>query len=229
MLPTRKETFRRFVAMTSKTSVLTLALLGSVVTSQALAAPSVSSFDTADLTKDAVVVLPPGFRFDLVVSAGAAGCLPNAQGKVSLSPQGASQQMDVLVVGLPANTTFTVFLNQVPHAPFGLSSYLGDIHTDRFGVGRARFISIFSDETFVVAPGVAPAPVVHTADANSNPQTAPVHLFHLGLWFDSTADAQAAGCPVAETPFNGEHTAGIQALNTTNFADGDGPIGQFKP
>jgi hypothetical protein len=47
------------------------------------------------------------------------------------------------------------------------------------------------------------------------------------MWFDSTAEAEAAHCPVGQTPFNGDHTAGVQVLNTTNFADGDGPIGQF--
>jgi len=49
------------------------------------------------------------------------------------------------------------------------------------------------------------------------------------MWFDSTADAVEAGCAANQTPFNGDHTAGIQVLNTTNFPDGDGPIGQFAP
>ncbi len=80
-----------------------------------------------------------------------------------------------------------------------------------------------------MAPGVGSAPAVHAADATVNPQTAPVHTFHVGMWFDSTADAVEAGCAANQTPFNGDHTAGIQVLNTTNFPDGDGPIGQFAP
>ena len=45
-------------------------------------------------------------------------------------------------------------------------------------------------------------------DAATNPQFAPVHQFHLGLWFDSANAARAAGCTGEElvrTPFNGEH------------------------
>lgn len=219
------------VALRHGAIALFLALVGPVLvglTTSAAALSSPAALDDLRGTADTVVV-QPGFRFDLTKSGGASACLPNARGAVRLSSLGASQQMDVLVTGLPANDTFTVFVLQVPHAPFGLSWYQGDIHTDRFGVGRARFVGIFSDETFVVAPGVAPAPALHPADANVNPQTAPVHMFHLGLWFDSTAEAAAAGCPTGQTPFNGDHTAGIQVLNTTDFPDDDGPIGQFKP
>ena len=172
---------------------------------------------------------PPSFTFDLVGSAGVSTCLPDARGEVRLSSRGDNQQMDVSVSGLPANVEFTVFVLQIPHGPFGLSWYQGDIVTDDEGNGHRRFVGIFNDETFVIAPGVAPAPVVHTADASTNPQTAPVHMFHLGMWFDSPLDAVAAGCTGAQTPFNGEHTAGTQVLNTTNFPDGDGPIGQFAP
>jgi len=169
---------------------------------------------------------PTSFSFDLVTSAGAAACLPDLRGEVRITQRGENQEMDVFVSGLPANTTFTVFVLQLPHAPFGMSWYQGDIETNQHGDGRASFVGIFSDETFVMAPGVGPAPVVHPADANVNPQTAPVHTFHLGMWFDSKEDAVAAGCAGGQTPFNGEHAAGIQVLNTTNFPDADGPIGQ---
>ena len=171
----------------------------------------------------------PAASFDLVPSAGAIACLPEAQGEVRLTSQRDNQRMDVRVKGLPAFTAFTVFLLQVPHGPFGLSWYQGDIETDSRGNGHATFLGIFSDETFIVAPGVAAAPVLHSADAATNPQTAPVHVFHLGMWFESPADAAEAGCAGTQTPFNGDHTAGIQVLNTTNFPDEDGPIGQFTP
>ena len=53
-------------------------------------------------------------------------------------------------------------------------------------------------------------------------------MFHLGLWFNSPADAArpAAG---NVTPFNGEHNAGIQVLSTRNFADDQGPLRQLSP
>ena len=172
---------------------------------------------------------PAFFSFDLVQSTAAAACLPDARGVVRLSSRGPNQQMDVTVSGLPANNTFTVFVLQLPHGPFGMSWYQGDVKTDEDGDGHAKFTGIFSDETFTMAPGVGPAPVVHPSDASTNPQTAPVHMFHVGMWFDSTAEAIAAGCVATQTPFNGDHTAGTQVLNTTNFPDGNGPIGQFAP
>lgn len=181
----------------------------------------------AGLTPRAFAKKPASQTFDLVTASGAAACLPNARGEVRLRSHGPNQQMEVNVSGLPAHNTFTVFVLQLPHSPFGLSWYQGDIETDEDGRGRGKFTGIFSEETFIVAPGSGPAPVVHPVDASTNPQTAPVHTFHLGMWFDSTAEAAAAGCPTGQTPFNGDHTAGIQVLNTTNFPDGDGPLGQF--
>ncbi len=57
----------------------------------------------------------------------------------------------------------------------------------------------------------------------------PIHTFHLGLWFNSPADASNAGCPADVTPFNGEHNAGFQVLNTSNFPDLQGPSFLIKP
>jgi len=174
-------------------------------------------------------------RFDMVVSGGAAGCLPNAHGEVKLSNLGPNQQLEVFVSDLAPKTTYTLFVLQLPKAPFGMGWYQGDIETNHHGEGKAKVIGIFSDETFVhaVGPGVGAAPVVHPdgmfPDANINPQTAPIHMFHLGIWFDSTAAAVAAGCPGTQTPFNGDHTAGIQVLNTSNFPNDKGPLLQFAP
>jgi hypothetical protein len=46
---------------------------------------------------------------------------------------------------------------------------------------------------------------------------------------DSPADAAAAGCPDTKTPFNGDHTAGIQVLSTRNFDKLQGPLRQLIP
>jgi hypothetical protein len=65
------------------------------------------------------------------------------------------------------------------------------------------------------------------SDATTNPAFNPVQTYHLGLWFNSPADAFAAGCqasPTAMTPFNGEHNAGTQALSTRNFPNDHGPL-----
>jgi hypothetical protein len=162
----------------------------------------------------------------------AAGCLPHAKAKVTIRNRGPVEVMKVHASGLPHRTEFDLFVIQVPNAPFGVSWYQGDLETNGHGKADGRFVGRFSVETFAVAPGVAQAPSVHSspiADATSNPAFAPIHTYHLGLWFNSATDAAKAGCPTAVTPFNGEHNAGVQVLNTDQFADRHGPLRQLKP
>jgi len=173
--------------------------------------------------------------FDMVRSAAATNgnCLAHAGAHVDVHSTGPVEVMRVRVSGLPPNTEFDFFVIQVPNTPFGLSWYQGDIETGPDGTGTGMFVGRFSIETFIVAPGSAPAPVVHdqppNPDANTNPATAPVHTFHLGLWFNSPADAVHAGCPGNVTPFNGDHNAGIQVLSTKNFANDQGPLRSLVP
>jgi hypothetical protein len=172
--------------------------------------------------------------FDMVRSATAVGanCLKGAEADVTIKSQGPVEVMTVKAERLPRNTDFDLFVIQVPNAPFGLSWYQGDLQTNGHGRAKGTFIGRFSIETFTVAPGTAPAPVVHTSpipDASANPATAPVHQYHLGLWFNSPADAVAAGCPGTLTPFNGDHTAGVQALSTRQFPDDSGPLRRIRP
>jgi len=167
--------------------------------------------------------------FNVLRSAGsvAAGCLPDARATVSITLGEPADTMVINAHGLPHNTGFDVFIIQVPNAPFGLSWYQGDLHSNSEGKAHAEFAGRFSRETFVVAPGAAVAPVVHTspfADASTNPATAPVHMFHVGIWFNSAAKSAAAGCANTVTPFNGDHTAGPQALSTRQFGDKHGPL-----
>ena len=88
--------------------------------------------------------------------------------------------MDVKVWGLPPNTDFDFFVIQIPHAPFGLAWYQGDIETNKYGVGHERYIGRFNIETFIVATGSVSAPQVFNdppfPDASSNPTTNPVQL-----------------------------------------------------
>ena len=183
------------------------------------------------------------FSFDMTVSSGAATCLPNATAHVTIVASGADTAEDLYVTasGLPANTDFDFFVIQVPNNPFGLAWYNGDLLTNRDGNAFQHLCNRFQFGTFVIAPGVAPAPQTHTTgpfpDALENPETfgpdgvtaGPVQLYHLGLWFDSATDAQNAGCPNTVTPFNSEHEAGIQVLNTASFPDTLGPLSQFNP
>ena len=179
--------------------------------------------------------------FKMVVSKAASTCLPNAGAKVQIISDGQAEDMFIVAFGLPPNTGFDFFVIQVPNTPFGLSWYQGDMQSDADGDAVQHFRGRFSIETFIIAPGVAPAPQVLTdppfPDALQNPATlgpdgktpGPVQTYHLGLWFNSPADAQNAGCPNTATPFNGEHNAGIQVLNTSNFPDAKGPLLRLRP
>jgi hypothetical protein len=161
-----------------------------------------------------------------------AGCLVNATARVKIKNHGPVEVMTIDASGLPKNTEFDVFVNQLPNAPFGLSWYQGDLESNSEGNAHGKFVGRFSIETFTVAPGTGPAPVVHDQpikDADSNPATAPVHQYHIGVWFNSPIDAAAAGCANVVTPFNGDHNAGPQALSTRQFPDLNGPLAQIKP
>lgn len=170
-------------------------------------------------------------KFGMVRSpalAAVPNCVPNAKATVKVTPGENAETLNLSVSGLPANTGFDFFVIQQPNGPFGLSWYQGDITTDAYGNAIAKFVGRFNNETFIVAPGSVPAPQTQPGDAASNPQTAPVQTYHLGLWFDSATDAVAAGCPSAVTPFNGTHSAGVQVLNTSNFPDLAGPLLKVK-
>ena len=52
----------------------------------------------------------------------------------------------------------------------------------------------------------------------------PVQIYHLGVWFNTPADAVKAGCPGTATTFTSNHDAGIQVLNTATFPDDAGPL-----
>jgi hypothetical protein len=170
------------------------------------------------------------FVFNMVRSSAdiTAGCLPTAKGRVTVHPLGPVEDLHVEVSGLPPNVDFDFFVIQVPDKPFGMAWYQGDIQTDSTGTGVGDFVGRFSIETFVVAPGQTSAPDTFPSgpfpDATSNPATNPLQMYHLGLWFNQTSDAAAAGCANTETPFNGTHTAGVQALSTRNFAPLSGPL-----
>src|SRR5436190_20280563 len=152
--------------------------------------------------------------FNMVKSAGAASCLKaTASGRVTISDLGPVQNTHVEVSNLPAKTEFTLFVITTPNAPFVPAWYQGDLKTNAIGRGVLDVTGIFSDETFILNPGV---PAV------------PVETHHLGLWFADPADAVTAGCPGTVTPFDGDHNAGTQVLNTSNFPIANGPLGRIQ-
>jgi hypothetical protein len=196
-----------------------------VMTTLALAVSVAQQASAQTTTPDTLI------RFFMQRSApvSAAKCLPHASANVTVKTVGEVEIMNVEASGLPPKTAFDLFVIQLPNAPFGLAWYQGDMETNSEGRAAGTFIGRFNEETFIVATGTGVAPVVHDADAATNPQTEPVHTYHVGLWFNSPADAAAAGCPATVTPFNGEHNAGIQVLTTNGFAKDKGPLRSLKP
>ena len=161
--------------------------------------------------------------FNMVRSPGLAPfptCVPNARATVTINSNGPVEVLNIFCSGLPPNTDFDFFVIQAPNGPFGLCWYQGDLESGPLGNAAGQFIGRFSIETFIVAPGVVTTPVPRRftggpfPSVGQNSQTAPVQLYHLGVWFNNPADAVNAGGPGTVTPFNGEHNAGVQVLNT---------------
>jgi hypothetical protein len=156
-------------------------------------------------------------------------CLKGAKANVDVRTTPTDNQiMDVTLKNAPKNTEFELFVTQQPNSPFGISWYQADFETNNQGQGEVRARGIFSEELFAVAPGVVNAPQVDDLDAEKNPAFAPVHTYHLGLWFGSPEEAQAAGCTANVTGFDGDHEAGIQAFSTRNFPALHGPLRQIQ-
>jgi hypothetical protein len=171
------------------------------------------------------------FKFGMVRSAALnafPNCAANAKGSVKIVSNGVTETMTVTVDNMPPNTDFDLFMIQQPGAPFGMAWYQSDLETDQYGHGVVKVVGRFNEETFIVAPGSVANAQIFQGDAASNPATAPIHTYHVGLWFNSATDAANNGCPNTVTPFNGEHTAGVQLLNTSNFPDLEGPLLNVK-
>src|SRR6266404_861537 len=199
-----------------------------------LASTSAIAADEQNAGNDNAVGLGKFIEFQLVRSNGLINfpnVTPHAHGNVTVRSMGTFEIMRVTVAGLPADTVFNLFITQVPNAPFGLSWFEGEIKTNQFGEGSTEIIGRFSKETFIVSPGVAAAPadpftgiMGSIPDATQNPVTAPVQIYHVGVWFNSPADVVKLGGPGTVTAFNGQHNAGVQVLSTAEFPDGAGPL-----
>ena len=197
-----------------RTLVAAAAGLSATAAASALA---VSMGLTAASASSAVASRPHhSFSFALVPSPGIRSCLPHAGGRVTITPGGLNDTMKVSIHGMPRDAGFDLFVIQQPLKPFGVSWYQTDVNAGRFGTGSATVRGIFDAETFSVSPG-------------GTATFAPTHQYHLGLWFNNPRTPFRLGCePGATTPtvtpFNGEQHAGIQALNTSQFPVGKGPL-----
>ena len=158
----------------------------------------------------------------------AAGCLPHATARVVVQNDGPVEVMKVHATGLPKNTDFDLFVIQVPNAPFGVSWYQGDMEMRQRRAGRRHLRRSLQrgdvrGRTWRRAGALGPQHAV--PGRHQQPGVRPDPDLPLGLWFNSPADAAKAGCASTVTPFNGEHNAGVQVLNTGQFADAQGSAG----
>ncbi len=198
---------------------LSMVALSALVLMGARAAGASSLSDSLDQANTSSnVQLGTPVTFSMVPSStNISACLSKAAGTVTITPGSLNDLMQVSVSGLAPSTGYDLFVIQLPKAPFGVSWYQSDLHTDSTGAGSVSVRGIFNKETFSISPG---GPTV-TFGAT--------HQFHLGLWFNSPKVPFNLGCepgattPIV-TPFNGVQHAGIQVLNTSNFPDNAGPL-----
>ena len=146
-------------------------------------------------------------RFDLVpASDPIAACLPNAAAEVAVFPREDVRGVDTLDLhaeGLRPNTTFAVFLTEMPVPPFGAVEYIGDFTTNAAGRGSVRVDAII-DEAF----------------AFNNITGVRTELNHIVFWFADPNDDEDCVPGSAPTHFDGDNEAGVAAMSSKNFLPG---------
>ena len=146
-------------------------------------------------------------RFNLVpASAPIAACLPNAAATVTVFPREDIRGVDTLDLhaeGLRPNTTFAVFLTEVPVPPFGAVQYIGDFTTNAAGRGHVRIDAII-DEAF----------------AFNNITGIRTDLNHIVFWFADPADDEDCVPGSAPAHFDGDGQSGVAAMSSKNFLPG---------
>ena len=146
-------------------------------------------------------------RFNLVpASAAIATCLPNAAATVTVFPREDVRGVDTLDLhaeGLRPNTTFAVFLTEMPVPPFGAVQYIGDFTTNAAGRGHVRIDAII-DEAF----------------AFNNITGIRTDLNHIVFWFADPADDEDCVPGSAPGHFDGDGQSGVAAMSSKNFLPG---------
>ena len=150
---------------------------------------------------------PRPSRFNLVpASDPIAACLPNAAATVAVFPREDIRGVDTLDLhaeGLRPNTTFAVFLTEMPVPPFGAVQYIGDFTTNAVGRGSVRVDAII-DEAF----------------AFNNITGVRTDLNHIVFWFADPNDDEDCIPGSAPTHFDGDGEAGVAAMSSKNFLPG---------
>jgi hypothetical protein len=146
-------------------------------------------------------------RFDLVPASNPiATCLPNAAATVAVFPREDIRGVDTLDLhaeGLRPNTTFAVFLTQMPVPPFGAVQYIGDFTTNAAGRGSVRVDAIINE-----------------AFAFNNITGVRTDLNHIVFWFADPADDEDCVPGSAPGHFDGDGESGVAAMSSKNFLPG---------
>jgi hypothetical protein len=148
-------------------------------------------------------------RFDLVPASDAiANCtsMPNPAATVAVFPREDIRGVDTLDLhaeGLRPNTTFAVFLTQMPVPPFGAVQYIGDFTTNAAGRGSVRVDAIINE-----------------AFAFNNITGVRTDLNHIVFWFADPADDEDCIPGSAAGHFDGDGESGVAAMSSKNFLPG---------
>ena len=148
---------------------------------------------------------PQQVKFKLAPSSDKlAQCMPKVKVNVSVALETDAKgfdTMDVDITGGPANTSFTVFLLEIPAAPFGAAEYIGDANTDKYGKGHVQ-LKLIVEEAF--------------SSTLVGKDRVRKELNHVGMWFADPKDDDFCFGPNGGTvtPFDGDNEAGVQAFNS---------------
>src|SRR5437773_1937302 len=160
------------------------------------------------------VLLPAGqtahaepFGFNLVpASDPIAACLPDAVARVTVFPREEIRGVDTLDLrahGLGPNTTFAVFLTEIPVPPFVAVQYIGDFTTNAAGRGSGRVGAIIDE-----------------ALAFNNITGVRTELNHIVFWFADPNDDEDCIPGSAPGHFDGDDQSGVAAMSSKNFLPG---------
>jgi hypothetical protein len=154
----------------------------------------------------------------------------NAQERIKIESVGPVEIMDVIVEGLPPNTDLDFFVVQIQNAGFGLSWYgaISRLIVMASAMAGSSAASILRPSSCRPQASLLGSRSTTRFRTSPGPTIGPIHTYHLGLWFNSAEDAKKAGGLGTVTPFYGEHNAGVQVLNTSNFQDLGGPLINVK-
>ncbi len=148
-------------------------------------------------------------RFDLVPASDAiANCesMPNPAATVAVFPREDIRGVDTLDLhasGLRPNTTFAVFLTELPVPPFGAVQYIGDFTTNAAGRGSVRVDAIINE-----------------AFAFNNITGVRTELNHVVFWFADPNDDEDCVPGSAPGHFDGDDESGVAAMSSKNFLPG---------